>query len=169
MRLSESKTLAKCVKWRFSRQGGTAAGRTRRCRRVIPIRGRRAKGARRDPRGMRMCTLKTALLWHLGCALPTTIASLDLPELCVLLSGVAWGNFPRIEQRYAPSMYRGMPPLNTSSSKCTFCTAPSQEIKLVMNWTSRLSRNDHQHVANKCCTKGGRGLSHRPPPDGSLA
>ena len=48
--------------------------------------------------------VKTALLWPLGCALPTPIAPSDSPELCVLSSGMAYasGKFPRIERRYAP-------------------------------------------------------------------
>ena len=48
--------------------------------------------------------VKTALLWPLGCALPTPIASSDSPELFVILSEMALGNFPRIGQRYAPIM-----------------------------------------------------------------
>ena len=44
----------------------------------------------------------TALLWPLGCALPTPIASSDSPELFNILSEMASGNFTRIGQRYAP-------------------------------------------------------------------
>ena len=45
---------------------------------------------------------KTALLWHLGCALPTPIASSDSPEFFSILSEMAPGNFTSIGQRYAP-------------------------------------------------------------------
>ena len=46
---------------------------------------------------------KTALLWPLGCALPTPIASPDLPEFFCIFSEVPLGNFTRIGQRYAPT------------------------------------------------------------------
>ena len=45
---------------------------------------------------------KTALLWPLGCALPTPIASPDLPDFFSILSEMPLGNFTRIGQRYAP-------------------------------------------------------------------
>ena len=45
---------------------------------------------------------KTALLWPLGCALPTPIASSDSPEFFSILSEMPLGNFTRIGQRYAP-------------------------------------------------------------------
>ena len=45
---------------------------------------------------------KTALLWPLGCALPTPIASPDSPEFFSILSEMPLGNFARIGQRYAP-------------------------------------------------------------------
>ena len=48
--------------------------------------------------------VKTALLWPVGCALPTPIASSDSPDLFVILSEVALGNLSRIGQRYAPIM-----------------------------------------------------------------
>ena len=51
-----------------------------------------------------------------------------------------------------------------------FCsTVPSQENKLVMNWTSLLSQNDYQHVANNCRPKVGGGQGGGPtssPPPG---
>ena len=46
---------------------------------------------------------KTALLWPLGCALPTPIASPDSPDFFSILSEMALGNFTRIGQRYAPT------------------------------------------------------------------
>ena len=45
---------------------------------------------------------KTALLWPLGCALPTPIASPDLPDFFSILSEMLSGNFTRTGQRYAP-------------------------------------------------------------------
>ena len=45
---------------------------------------------------------KSALLWPLGCALPTPIASPDSPEIVSDLSDMPLGNFTRIGQRYAP-------------------------------------------------------------------
>ena len=44
----------------------------------------------------------TALLWPLGCALPTPIASSDSPEFFSFLSEMSLGNFTRTGQRYAP-------------------------------------------------------------------
>ena len=54
--------------------------------------------------------------------------------------------------------------LTKKQLNCAFCTVPSQETQLVMNWTSPLSPNDYLHVANKCRPKKGGGLRLRPPP-----
>ena len=45
---------------------------------------------------------KSALLWPLGCALPTPIASPDLPDFFSILLEMPLGNFTRIGQCYAP-------------------------------------------------------------------
>ena len=45
-----------------------------------------------------------------------------------------------------------MPHNKKHSSNCTLRTVPSQENKLVMNWTSWFSQNDPKHVMNKCCS-----------------
>ena len=45
---------------------------------------------------------KPALLWPLGCALPTPIASPDSPEFFSILLEMPLGNFTRIGQCYAP-------------------------------------------------------------------